>query len=72
MKDIHSRILLLEQKFDVMTKEFSGVLQEMQVTIQGTVGMTKTAVRALHDRLTAIEQKLGLLPIPEDREGRDL
>lgn len=73
MTDVSARILLLEQKLDVITKEFSDVVQEMQVTVTGSIRLTKIALQSISERLEALER---LAPKPEtqrtDEEGKEI
>lgn len=56
MSDFDFRYKLLEQKVEVMQKEVSQVLQEMQTTIQAIAATYSTALKVIIERVDAVEK----------------
>lgn len=68
------RLDLLEKKVEVMQQEFSQVLGELQVTIQGLAKMTQIGLHTLVERVNQLETsgKLVQEEIQERKEGKEL
>lgn len=66
------RLKLLEQKVEIMQKEFNEVLQEMQVTMQSMAVTYKTVFTDIVGRLNELEAQVGPKPIRQDDEGKEL
>lgn len=62
------KLKLLEQKVEVMQKEISTVLNEMQVTIQAIAQTYSTALKVIMQRLNNLETP----PIRTEDEGKEL
>lgn len=65
------RIKLLEQKVEVMQKEVSQVLNEMQVTIQAIAKTYSTALKIVMERLDKLEG-ISSVSFRNDQEGKEL
>lgn len=65
MEDMRFR--LLEQKVEVMQKEVSQVLQEMQTTIQAIAQTYSVALKVIMERLDAAENNLKLQKADADK-----
>ncbi len=68
------RMKLIEQKVDIMQKEVSQVLQEMQVAIQGIAVTYSTALKVVMERLNALEaaEKKEQQQVREDLNGKEI
>lgn len=52
------RITLVEQKVEIMQKEVSQVLQEMQLTMQSLAITYGTALKVLNSKLEELEKRI--------------
>jgi hypothetical protein len=72
MFDQDTRLKLLEQKMDIMQKEVSEVLQEMQVAIQSITITYSTALKVLLERVDKLENPQKAEPPREKTNGVEL
>ena len=66
---------LLEQKVEIMQKEVSQVLQEMQTTIMAVTQTYSTALKILMERTDKLERALkeqDLSTVREDTNGKEI
>jgi len=75
-QDLDFRYKLLEQKVEVMQREVSQVLGEMQTTIQAIAATYSTALKILVERTDILEKELKALKpssnIRETSDGKEL
>lgn len=67
-----NRLTLLEQKVEVMQREISEVLREIQVATQSTVVTFSTALKVFDARIRELEALNNPIPIRQDEEGKEL
>lgn len=76
MSGDNHRLDVLQQQFTVFTGEMNGVLQEMQVTIQGMAKTYSMALQVFHQRITEVERALEEsrvgTQIRTEEEGKEL
>lgn len=65
------RVTLLEQKVEVMQREVSQVLGEMQTTIQAIAATYSTALKVMMQRVEELEKKV-TIPVRSEEEGKEL
>jgi hypothetical protein len=53
---LDARVRLLENKLEVMASEFSGVLKELQTTIQGLAKLTTLGIKSVSERVVELEE----------------
>lgn len=62
------RVQLLEQKVEVMQKEVSQVLNEMQTTIQAIAQTYSVALKVLMERADKVEKHVGMSNVPAQKK----
>lgn len=77
MSDLDFRYKLLEQKVEVMQKEVSQVLHEMQTTIQAIAQTYSVALKVLVERADKLDKevealKTSTLTVREDTHGKEI
>lgn len=66
------RLDFVEQQIQVLQGELNGVLQEMQVTIQGLAKVTKAALEVFDARIRDLEKQAKHTTIRSEEEGKEL
>lgn len=65
------KVKLLEQKVEVMQREVSQVLGEMQTTIEAIAATYSTALKVMMQRIDDLEKKIAI-PMRSEEEGKEL
>jgi hypothetical protein len=65
-EELNFRYKLLEQKVEIMQKEVSDVLHEMQTTIMAITQTYSTALKVLVERADKLDEEMRKLNLPKE------